>query len=105
VIALLDEINDRCTPIQANRTLASVRKMFSFGLQRDTVSANPCAAIKSPGRENRCDRMLSPGEIRPSCAGLTMHPWRQGRARPKTPACDGAAQRQNRLDALRGHFR
>jgi hypothetical protein len=82
VIALLDEINDRGTPIQANRTLASVLKMFSFGLQRDTVSTNPCAAIKAPGQENRRGRMLSPGEIRQSCAGLTMHPWRQG---PRSP--------------------
>ena len=82
MIALLDEINDRGTPIQANRTLASVRKMFSFGLQRDTVSANPCAAIKAPGQENRGNRMLSPGEIRQSWAGLTMHPWRQGTRSP-----------------------
>jgi site-specific recombinase XerC len=82
VIALLDEINDRGAPIQANRTLASVRKMFSFGLQRDTVSANPCAAIRAPGQENRRGRMSSPGEIRQPCAGLTMHPWRQG---PRSP--------------------
>jgi site-specific recombinase XerD len=80
VIALLDEINDRGAPTQANRTLASVRKMFSFGLQRDTVSANPCAAIKAPGQENRCDRMLSPGEIRQSCAGLNDAPMAPGTA-------------------------
>ena len=52
--------------------------MFSFGLQRDTVSANPCAAIKAPGQENRCDRMLSPNDIRPSCAGLNDAPMAPG---------------------------
>ena len=54
--------------------------MFSFGLQRDTVSANPCAAIKAPGQENRRGRILSPSEIRQSCAGLNNAPMAPGAA-------------------------
>ena len=33
VILLLDEIVDRGAPIQANRTLAVVRKMFNFAMR------------------------------------------------------------------------
>ncbi len=64
VIALLDRIVDRGSPIAANRTLAVVRRMFNFALSRDLVPANPCTQVKPPGKENRRDRVLSPDEIR-----------------------------------------
>jgi integrase len=63
VIALLDRIIDRGSPIAANRTLAVVRRMFGWALSRDIVPANPCAALKAPGKETRRDRMLSADEI------------------------------------------
>jgi hypothetical protein len=59
VIALLDDIHDRGAPIQANRTLACIRKMFNFALQRDLVESNPCALVKASGKEHRRDRILS----------------------------------------------
>jgi Arm DNA-binding domain/Phage integrase family len=68
VIALLDKIVDRGSPIAANRTLAVVRRMFGWALSRDIVSANPCARVKAPSQETRRDRVLSADEI----AGL----WR-----------------------------
>ena len=37
VIALLDEIVNRGSPIQANRTLSVIRKMFNFGISRDIL--------------------------------------------------------------------
>ncbi len=65
VIALLDKIaEDRNAPIQANRTLAVVRKMFNWALSRDIVPASPCAAVKAPGKEVRRDRVLSADEIK-----------------------------------------
>lgn len=63
VIALLDRIVERGSPIAANRTLAVIRRMFAWGLSRDIVTANPCAAVKAPGKENRRDRVLSRDEI------------------------------------------
>jgi integrase len=68
VIALLDKIVDRGSPIAANRTLAVVRRMFGWALSRDIVSMNPCVGVRPPGQETRRDRVLSADEI----AGL----WR-----------------------------
>jgi integrase len=63
VIALLDGIVERGAPIQANRTLAVVRRMFSWAVGRDLVPGNPCFAVKPPGKETRRDRVLSLEEI------------------------------------------
>jgi integrase len=63
VIALLDNIVDRGSPIVANRTLALIRRMFGWALSRDIVSVNPCVAVKAPGVETRRDRVLSADEI------------------------------------------
>lgn len=64
VIRLLDNIVDRGAPIMANRTLAVIRKMFNFAVGRDIVLASPCAAIQTPSRERRRDRVLSTEEIK-----------------------------------------
>lgn len=63
VIALLDEIARRA-PIQANRTLALIRKLYNWGIGRDLVEANPCSQVKAPSKENRKDRVLTEEEIR-----------------------------------------
>jgi integrase len=63
VIALLDAIVDRGSPIAANRTLAIIRRMFGWALSRDIVPASPCAAVKAPAKEKRRDRVLSADEI------------------------------------------
>jgi integrase len=63
VVALLDGIVSRGAPIQANRTLAAIRKMFSWAVSRDIVSANPCANVGAPSEENRRDRVLSAAEV------------------------------------------
>ena len=64
VIALLDGIASRPAPIMANRTLALVRKLFNFGIQRALVEANPCTLLSPPGTERRRERVLSEDEIR-----------------------------------------
>jgi integrase len=63
VIALLDRIVDRGSPIAANRTLALVRRMFGWAVSRDLIPASPCAAVKAPAKENRRDRVLTTEEI------------------------------------------
>ncbi len=74
VILLLDEIVDRGSPIQANRTLAVVRKMFNFGLRRDIIDATPAHMVEAPAKENQRDRILSADEIRTFWNGLADAP-------------------------------
>lgn len=63
VIALLDSIVDRGSPIAANRTLAVIRRMFGWALSRDIIPASPCVAVKAPAKERRRDRVLNSDEI------------------------------------------
>jgi len=64
IVLLLDRVVERGSPIQANRVLATVRKMFNFALSRSILDASPCVAIQAPAKENRRDRILSEDEIR-----------------------------------------
>ena len=70
VIALLDEIVERGAPIQANRTLALLRKMFNFAVQRDILGSTPVTLVKAPGKERQRERVLSQNEIRAFWTGL-----------------------------------
>ena len=73
---ILDGIMERGSPIQANRTLALVRKIFNFGMQQDMVEVNPCHGLARPGQERQRDRVLSPDEIRKfweALHGVTPH--------------------------------
>jgi integrase len=64
VTLLLDSIKDRGAAIYANRTLALVRKMFNFSIQRDILNQNPCAGISRPSQEKARERVLNQDEIR-----------------------------------------
>lgn len=64
VIGLLDTIVARGAPIQANRTLAVIRRMFNWAISRDIVLFNPCQGIEAPGTERQRDRVLSKEEIK-----------------------------------------
>jgi integrase len=70
IIALLDEIVARGAPIQANRTLEILRKLFNWAVGRDILGANPCYRIPKPSTENRSDRVLSEKEMRAVWAAL-----------------------------------
>ena len=63
VRALLQAIVDRGAPVQANRTLALVRKVFNWGIGEDLVSHNPCIGVRAPGKETQRDRVLSDAEL------------------------------------------
>jgi integrase len=64
IITMLDEIVSRGAPIQANRTLEIIRKLFNWAVARDILGANPCYRVPKPSNENRSDRVLSQEEIR-----------------------------------------
>lgn len=70
IVLLIDKVVERGSPIQANRVLATVRKMFNFALSRSILDASPCVAIQQPSKENRRDRVLSDDEIRQFWAKL-----------------------------------
>jgi integrase len=64
IVLLLDEIVERGAPIQANRALAVIRKMFNFAVTRSILDASPCAAIPAPSKEKRRERVLDDDEIK-----------------------------------------
>jgi integrase len=64
ILRLLDRITDRGAPIQANRTLALIRKIYNWGISRDLVKHNPCLQVKMPSQEHQRDRVFSEDEIK-----------------------------------------
>jgi integrase len=63
VLAMLDEIVDRGSPILANRCLAAFRKMCGWAVERCMIDASPCGGIKAPAPETSRDRVLSDFEL------------------------------------------
>jgi hypothetical protein len=61
---LLDSIVDRGSPIQANRTLAALRRMCGWAVERGLLAASPCAGIKAPAAEKSRDRVLTDDELK-----------------------------------------
>lgn len=64
IVLILDQVINRGSPIACNRTLAVIRRMFNFAVERDIISIAPCYGVKAPSKENRCDRLLSEEEIK-----------------------------------------
>ena len=64
VFELLDAIVDEGKPVAANRTLAAIRKLFNWALQRGIIEATPVALVEMPGAERKRERTLAADEIR-----------------------------------------
>jgi integrase len=64
VVELMDAIVDRGAPVSANRTLAVVRRMFGWLVERGVIVTNPCTDVKAPTAEKSRDRILSDDELR-----------------------------------------
>lgn len=69
VAQMLDPIAKR-GPVMANRTLACVRKLFNWSVERGLLDASPCTHLKPPGKEHSRDRVLTDEEIRALWLGL-----------------------------------
>lgn len=63
VIALLDEVKRRGGTL-AVYTLAVIRAMYHFAVDRAMVDANPCLRVKSPAPKTTRDRVLSREELK-----------------------------------------
>lgn len=68
---LLDGIQDRSRARgsgkigpMANRVFSAVRKLFKWAIERDIVTASPCAGISPPVEEKSRDRILTDDEVR-----------------------------------------
>ncbi len=81
IIALMDAISDRGAPILANRTLAHLRRMFTWAAGRDIIDANPAQFVEKPGTETRRDRVLTDDELARvwrAAAAMGAHPFGVG---------------------------
>jgi integrase len=63
VIALLDAVRERGSPVMANRVLAAVRKFFNWCISRGLLELSPCAGLTTPTRERARHRTLSDEEL------------------------------------------
>jgi integrase len=77
VIELLDAIVDEGKLVAANRTLAAIRKLFNWALQRGLIEATPVALVEMPAKETRRERTLAADEIRAlwPCADALGYPF------------------------------
>jgi integrase len=75
VIDLIDGIIARGAEVQANRTLARLRALFNWAIEKDRVSVSPVARMKLPTKELARDRVLSDDELRWFWAGCEEIDW------------------------------
>jgi integrase len=61
---VLDRVVDSGAPIQANRVLAVVRKLFNWCVAHDILAASPCTGVEPPTAERSRDRVLDDAELR-----------------------------------------
>ena len=59
---LLDEVAERA-PVQANRLLSLLHRMWTWGMSKDLVEFNPCSGIEKPTEEKPRNRALRDREL------------------------------------------
>jgi integrase len=59
----LDGIVERGSPYMANRVWEVFRRMYTFAIERDRISAYPFVGFRPPAEEEASDRVLSTAEI------------------------------------------
>lgn len=64
ILDLSDDIVDRGGGQSANRTLATVRKFFSWCVERHIIGHSPCTGVKDPVAKVSRNRVLTDDEIR-----------------------------------------
>ena len=64
IIDLIDGITARGAPVLANRTLARLRALFNWAIEKDRLAVSPAAGMKLPSVEQTRDRVLTDDEVR-----------------------------------------
>jgi len=63
VAELLDGIERRGSPVQANRTLARMKTLFAWALREEIIENDPTARVDKVVKERARDRVLSDAEV------------------------------------------
>ncbi len=64
VIDLLEKIDKKRRPYMSNRTLAAIRRLFAWAVERGVIDASPAQKVKPVGKEGSRDRVLTDDELR-----------------------------------------
>ena len=64
VTVVLDDIMRSGKHTTANRSLAAIRKLFNWAVERGLLDQSPCANIGTPAKSVRRDRILSDNELK-----------------------------------------
>jgi integrase len=75
VVQLLDTIATDNGPIMANRVLATVKRLFSWSLDRGLIDTHPVARLAPPGAEMARSRVLTDNELRALWTASDTYPW------------------------------
>jgi integrase len=67
---VLQRVVARGAPIQANRTLATIRGLYNWALGAGLIETTPCLGLKAPSSEQSRERALSADEIKIFWDGL-----------------------------------
>lgn len=54
----------KAAPIQANRTLAAIRRVFNWAVREDLLPGSPCMGLAAPSQERQRQRTYTDDEIR-----------------------------------------
>ena len=73
IVALVEKMAVK-TPIQANRTLAVIKGMFSYAVRVGVLEHSPATGVSPPGKETVKDRVLSLNEIATMIKALEQAP-------------------------------
>jgi integrase len=63
IIELCERLVNDGKPVLANRVQSLVSNVFTFAIDRDLVTVNPCARLRKRGAETAGTRVLSDGEL------------------------------------------
>lgn len=63
ILQVIDAAVDAGTPSLANHTLAAIRKMFNWCVERGIVDTSPCARLSRPAPLSARDRVLNDDEV------------------------------------------
>jgi integrase len=74
VIDVIDHIAKRAE-VQANRTLARLRALFNWAIEKDRLTTSPIVGMKPPTKERARDRTLSDDELRWFCIASEAIGW------------------------------
>ena len=63
LIAMVEAVVDRGSPVMANRVLAHTKRLFRWAAGRDLIEIDPAAHIEKPTPERSRDRVLADDEL------------------------------------------